>query len=147
MFLRKLNHKNEVDDAIRNVEEKVLVLRFGKDDEIGCMQTDDIMSRTEGLLQEMAVIRTVNLKDVPEYKDYFDITIIPATVFFFNSEHIKVDSGMGDNTKFIGPFKTKQDFIDLVETVFRGAMRGKFMVKSPIDHRNMAKYDLLYKDY
>lgn len=51
------------------------------------------MSRTEGLLQKMAVICTVNIKDVPEYKDYFDITIIPATVFFFNSEHIKVDSG------------------------------------------------------
>lgn len=43
MFLRQLKNKGEVDEVIQTVEEKVLVLRFGKDDEIGCMQTDDIV--------------------------------------------------------------------------------------------------------
>lgn len=43
MFLRQLKNKTEVDEVIQTVEEKVLVLRFGKDDEIGCMQTDDIV--------------------------------------------------------------------------------------------------------
>ncbi|GBN48262.1 Thioredoxin-like protein 4B [Araneus ventricosus] len=146
-FLRHLKSKEEVDEVIRNVEERVLVIRFGQENEIGCMQTDDIMSRTEALLSEMATICIVNISDVPQYVDYFDITHIPATVFFFNGEHIKINSGMADNTKFIGPFQTKQDFIDLVEVVFRGAMRGKYIVSSPIDRRRMAHYELLYKDY
>lgn len=42
-FLRKLTSKRDVDEAIRNVEERVLVLRFGRDDEVGCLQTDDVV--------------------------------------------------------------------------------------------------------
>jgi len=51
-----------------------------------------------------------------------------------------------DHTKFIGSFSTKQDFIDVVEVIFRGAMKGKLMVRSPLDPSRVPKYELIYKN-
>jgi len=143
--LKKLNSKLEVDNAIKQTEDKVLVLRFGKDSDPGCLQCDDILAKTNDKLSNMSDIYLVDVNKVAVYTQYFDVSYIPATIFFFNGQHMKVDYGTPDNTKFIGPFKTKQDFIDLVEVIYRGAMKGKLMVMSPIDQRNIQKYDLLYQ--
>ncbi len=39
----------------------------------------------------MARIWTVDVDAVEVYVKYFDIALIPATVFFWNAQHIKVD--------------------------------------------------------
>ncbi|KAG9262184.1 thioredoxin-like protein 4B [Astyanax mexicanus] len=146
LFLPKLSSKKEVDEAVKAVAEKVLVLRFGRDEDSVCMQLDEILSKTSHDLKNMTSIYLVDVDKVPVYTRYFDISYIPSTVFFFNGQHMKVDYGSPDHTKFIGCFKTKQDFIDLIEVIYRGAMRGKLIVQSPIDPRNIPKYDLLYHD-
>eukprot|EP00118_Oscarella_pearsei_P026890 m.310546 g.310546 ORF g.310546 m.310546 type:complete len:150 (+) comp52454_c0_seq1:23-472(+) len=142
----RLHTKKEVDTAIKTTEDLVLVLRFGREADGVCLQLDDILAKAEPLLAQMAAVYTVDVDNVPVYTEYFDITLIPATVFFFNGQHMKVDWGTPDHTKFIGSFRTKQDFIDVVETVYQGAMKGKLIVPSPLDQRNVPKYSLLYKD-
>ncbi|XP_040192547.1 thioredoxin-like protein 4B [Rana temporaria] len=144
-LLPKLTTKKDVDQAIKTTAEVVLVLRFGRDEDFVCLQLDDILSKTSHDLSKMATIYLVDVDKVPVYRHYFDISYIPSTVFFFNGQHMKVDYGSPDHTKFVGSFKTKQDFIDLIEVIYRGAMRGKLIVRSPIDHKNIPKYDLLYQ--
>ena len=144
--LKSLNNKREVDDAIKTTTDKVLCLRFGRDGDVGCLQCDDILAKTAHLVSNMADVYIVDVDQVETYTQYFDVTLIPATIFFFNGQHMKVDYGTQDNTKFIGPFHYKQDFIDLVEVIYRGAMKGKLIVTSPIDSKNVPKYNLIYND-
>ena len=46
-LLQKLESKKEIDHVIKRTEDKVLVLRFGKEDDPECLKMDDIVSRGE----------------------------------------------------------------------------------------------------
>ncbi|KAE9037617.1 hypothetical protein PR003_g6141 [Phytophthora rubi] len=146
LLLEQLASKAAVDDAIRGTKDRVLVLRFGRASDVVCLQQDDILARCERELSKMARLCLVEAEHVPIYCQYFDITLIPATIFFVNGQHMKVDYGTPDHTKFIGAFRTKQDYIDLVEVIYRGAKRGKSIVSCPIEKSHIPQYDLIYKD-
>ncbi|KAJ3039609.1 Thioredoxin-like protein 4B [Rhizophlyctis rosea] len=145
-ILPSLSTKQDIDNAIRQTQDRVVVLRFGRATDTACMQQDHTLSKAHEELRKMAAIWTVEVDSVQEYPRYFDISLIPATIFFFNAQHMKVDYGTPDHTKWIGAFASKQDFIDLVEVIYRGAMRGKLIVTCPIDKDRIPKYQLIYQD-
>lgn len=146
ILLPALSTKEEVDRVILSTRDKVLLLRFGCSNDLECMKLDDILAKLTEELSNMAEIYTVDVYAVPVYTQYFDISLIPSTIFFFNAQHIKVDWGTPDHTKFVGSFKTKQNVVDVVEVIYRGAMKGKLIVKSPLDHSDVPYYELIYKD-
>jgi Mitosis protein DIM1 len=56
----------------------------------------------------------------------------PCTImFFFRNKHIMIDLGTGNNNKINWAMTDKQEFIDIVETVYRGARKGRGLVVSP----------------
>lgn len=46
LFLPKLSCKKDIDEVIKCVAEKVVVLRFGRDEDSVCLQLDEIVSGT-----------------------------------------------------------------------------------------------------
>ncbi|KAH7517511.1 hypothetical protein FEM48_Zijuj09G0072600 [Ziziphus jujuba var. spinosa] len=172
--LNTLTKKREVDSIISDTIDKVLVLRFGRASDSVCLLLDDVvrppllpsLPRLSKSAREVSNFTTVVLvgidsEDVQVYINYFDITLIPSTIFFFNAHHMKMDSGYyffflllffysaiwtADHTKWVGAFHQKQDFIDVVEAIFGGAMKGKLIVNCPLPPERIPKYQLLYKD-
>ncbi|KAF5199547.1 Thioredoxin-like protein 4b [Thalictrum thalictroides] len=146
--LTLLTKKKEVDSIIRDTIDKVLVLRFGKASDLVCLQLDDILAKSAREVSKFATVALVDIEseDVQVYVKYFDITLIPSTIFFFNAHHMKMDSGTADHTKWIGAFHRKQDFIDVVEAIYRGAMKGKLIVSCPLPPERIPKFQLIFKD-
>ncbi|CAH9073622.1 unnamed protein product [Cuscuta europaea] len=147
-ILRTLTTKQEVDSTIRDTVDKVLVLRFGRASDPVCLQLDDVLYKSAAEVSKFATVALVDFDSeaVQVYVKYFDITLIPSTVFFFNAHHMKMDCGTADHTKWVGEFKTKQDFIDVVEAIYRGAMKGKLIVTCPLPPEQIPRFQLLYRD-
>jgi DIM1 family U5 snRNP protein len=57
-----------------------------------------------------------------------------------HTQHIMVDLGTGNNNKINWALTDKQEFIDIVETVFRGARKGRGLVVSPKDYSTKYRY-------
>ncbi|GAU51611.1 hypothetical protein TSUD_414430 [Trifolium subterraneum] len=136
--LTTLSQKREVDSIIRDTIDKVLVLRFGRGSDPICLQLDEILSKAAREVSKFATVALVDIDspDIQVYVKYFDITLIPSTVFFFNAHHMKMDSGTADHTKWIGAFHKKQDFIDVVELRGNlGVLNPKF-ISSPYPPKN-----------
>jgi len=147
-LLPTLRLKREVDAAIRDTLDKVLVLRFGRTADAACLHLDYILAKSSWDISKFASVALVDMdsEEIQVYIDYFDITLVPATIFFFNAHHMKMDSGTPDHTKWIGSFSIKQDFIDVIEAIFRGAMKGKLIVSCPLPPERIPRFQLLFKD-
>ncbi|XP_051118694.1 uncharacterized protein LOC127242956 [Andrographis paniculata] len=147
-LLPTLREKRAVDSLIRDTLDKVLVLRFGRSSDAICLQLDDVLYKSARDVSRFATVGLVDVdsEEIQVYVKYFDIAFIPSIVFFFNAHHMKMDSGSADHTKWVGTFQSKQDFIDVVEAIYRGAMKGKLIVNCPLPPERIPKFQLLYKD-
>lgn len=61
------------------------------------------------------------------YELYDPMTIM----FFFRNKHMMCDFGTGNNNKLNWVLEDKQELIDIIETIYRGAKKGRGLVVSP----------------
>lgn len=52
-------------------------------------------------------------------------------MFFFRNKHIMCDFGTGNNNKMNFVERNRQDVVNILEAVYRGATKGKGQVNSP----------------
>ena len=139
-LLPHLDNGWEVDQAITTEEERVVVIRFGHDWDPTCMQMDETLYKLAEEVSQFAVIYLVDISQVPDFNTMYELYDPCTVMFFFRNRHIMVDFGTGNNNKLNFLITTKQEIIDIIETVYRGATKGKGLVVSPKDYSSKYKY-------
>ena len=129
-----------MDQAILSEEERVVVVRFGHDHDTTCMVTDEVLFSLAEDVRNFAVVYVVDITEVPDFNEMYELYDPCSVMFFFRNRHIMVDLGTGNNNKINWGFNDKQEMIDIIETVYRGARKGKGLVISPKDYSTWYKY-------
>eukprot|EP00954_Amorphochlora_amoebiformis_P023038 1357494-Amorphochlora_amoeboformis.AAC.1 len=129
-----------VDQAILTEEKRVVVLRFGSDWDKTCMQTDEILFSIADDVKNFAVVYLVDINSVPDFNDMYELYDPCTVMFFFRNKHIMIDLGTGNNNKVNWYINSRQEYIDIIETVFRGARKGRGLVVSPKDYSTKYRY-------
>ena len=129
-----------VDQAILNEGERVVILRFGHDWDPTCMQMDEVLCGIAEDIKNFAVIYLVDISEVPDFNTMYELFDECTVMFFFRNKHIMIDLGTGNNNKINWAFTSKQELIDIVEVVYRGARKGRGLVISPKDYSTKYKY-------
>ena len=130
----------DVDQAILNEEERVVVIRFGHDWDKVCMLMDEILYAIAEDVSKFAVIYVVDITDVPDFNTMYELYDPCTIMFFYRNKHIMVDLGTGNNNKINFLMNEKQELIDIIETVYCGARKGRGLVISPKDYSTKYKY-------
>lgn len=130
----------EVDQTILQESNKVVIIRFGYENHRSCMQMDDMLYQIAFSIQNFASIFLVNIDQVPDFNNMYELFDPFAVMFFYRNKHILVDFGTGNNNKLNFLINDKQELIDIVENVYRAATKGRGLAVSPIDYSTKHKY-------
>mmetsp|Transcript_6919 Transcript_6919/g.16496 ORF Transcript_6919/g.16496 Transcript_6919/m.16496 type:complete len:143 (+) Transcript_6919:63-491(+) len=129
-----------VDQAILSEEERLVCIRFGHDYDSSCMKMDQILYAIAEDIKNFAVIYLVDTKEVPDFNTMYELYDPVTVMFFYRNKHMMIDLGTGNNNKINWPMNNKQELVDIIETVYRGARKGRGLVVSPKDYSTKYRY-------
>ena len=86
------------------------------------------------LVKNFVVIYLVDITEVPEFNAMYELFDECTTMFFFRNKHMMIDLGTGNNNKINWPLTDKDEMIAIMETIYRGASKGRGIVISPFDY-------------
>ncbi|KAJ9117736.1 Thioredoxin-like 4A [Naganishia adeliensis] len=139
-FMTHLPSGWHVDQAIMMEEDRVVCIRFGHDWDEQCMVMDETLYQVQAKVQNFAVIYLVDITKVPDFNKMYELYDPCTLMFFYRNKHIMIDLGTGNNNKINWPISDKQEMIDIIETVYRGASKGRGLVVAPKDYSTRYKY-------
>ena len=139
-MLPHLTNGWQVDQAIVTEEERVVVVRFGHDWDPDCMRTDEALYKVSDRVKNFATIYLVDITKVPDFNQMYELYDPCTMMFFFRNKHIMIDLGTGNNNKINWPVDNPDELIDVIETVYRGARKGRGLVIAPKDYSTKYRY-------
>lgn len=82
----------------------------------------------------------VDLDQVPDFNKMYELYDRNTIMFFYRNRHMMIDLGTGNNNKIDWCLDDKQELIDIIETIYKGARKGRGLVISPKDYSTRYKY-------
>ncbi|PLN79709.1 pre-mRNA splicing factor Dim1 [Aspergillus taichungensis] len=128
------------DQAILSESERLVVIRFGKDGHPDCLRQDDVLAKVAEKVKTFAVIYLCDIDEVPDFNSMYELYDPMTIMFFFRNKHMMCDFGTGNNNKLNWLLEDKQELIDIIETIYRGAKKGRGLVVSPKDYSTRYRY-------
>lgn len=138
-MLGHLHNGWQVDQAILSEEDRVVVIRFGHDWDPTCMKMDEVLYSIAEKVKNFAVIYLVDITEVPDFNKMYELYDPCTVMFFFRNKHIMIDLGTGNNNKINWPLEDKQEMIDIIETVYRGARKGRVKIMEKLNSLTFQK--------
>lgn len=128
-----------VDQAIVTEEDRVVIIRWGQEATPECMLMDKTLAGVVVKLQNMAVIYTVDIEDIPDFNKMYELYDPVCIMFFFKNRHIRVDVGTGNNNKStFGTISLQAFFV----TSFSGFTdNSRLLLLSEIGFSQLATYE------
>jgi DIM1 family U5 snRNP protein len=133
-LLTHLHNGWDVDQAILWEKERLVIIRFGHDFDKTCMLVDDLLAKCAELIKKFAVIYVVDITEVPHFNEMYELLDPCSVMFFFRNKIVQIDYGTGENNKMTFVMKTKEEFQNVCEVVYRGATSGVGCVKSLVNY-------------
>jgi U5 snRNP protein, DIM1 family len=173
VVLPHLNSGWHVDQAILSEEERLVMVRFGRDWDPDCMRQDEVLYKIAEKVKNFAVIYLCDIDQVPDFNQMYGKSAFsrrqrrklppstshlhctkantyhcgktelydPCTImWFFRNKHMMCDFGTGNNNKLNWVLEDKQELIDITETIYKGAKKGRGLVVSPKDYSTRYRY-------
>lgn len=139
-LLTHLTNAWQVDQAILNEDSRLVVIRFGHDWDPECMRMDAILASVAERVRRYAVIYVVDITEVPDFTEMYELYDKCTTMIFFHNKHMLIDLGTGNNNKINWALQDKQELLDILEVVYKGAHKGKGLVVAPRDYSTRHRY-------
>lgn len=129
--MKALNSLKDVNKAVGYTSCKLVVIRFGDQEDPLCIDMDSVLHRISLALSNYAEIYTCERSCVKELVDIMELDSPVNVMCFFNRRHIKIDCSSGDINK-INFFIGNDDMLtELFTLAYKTGVRNKGMVVSP----------------
>lgn len=107
---------------------------FGQDFTPECMKMDEVLTSAAQTVESACSIYAVDVRDVPESVTEFQLAAPAQLIFFFRGKALALDLGRGPQRQVDFVPNSRQEFLDLVEAVCRGAQQGMTLIMAPKDY-------------
>ena len=137
-----LPHAFYVDQAIMTEEDRLVVIRFGDHRDPDCQRQDEVLEKAARMTRQWCVFYKCDNRPrkVPDFNQMYELWDRTTVMFFFRNKHMMCDFGTGNNNKINWVLDNKDEMIDILEVIYKGARKGRGLVNSPKDYSTRHAY-------